>query len=123
MTSFKRVESVISFLATLLISVTIQVTQLEVSGILYKSAFSNCNLTIASRQVSTPSRITCAAMCTESAIFKAFAWTEGDCWLMEMCPLSCSSTNGDTEGWNIYCSCIKGKVFYHNSTKLVIKAD
>ena len=108
MTSFERVESVISFLATILISVTIQVTQLEVSGILYKSAFSNCNLTIAFTQVSAPSRITCAAMCTESSIFKAFAWREAYCLLMETCPLSCSSTKGDTDGWNIYCP--KGRV-------------
>ena len=109
MTSFERVESVISFLATLLISVTIHVTQLEVSGILYKSAFSNCNLTIALTQSSTCSLATCAAMCTESRIFKAFAWREEDCWLMKMCPLSCGSTTGHTEGWTIYCP--KGNVF------------
>ena len=109
MTSFERVESVISLLATLLISVTIQVTQLEVSGILYKSAFSNCNLTIGSTQLSTPSLASCAAMCTKSSIFKAFAWKERGCWLMEMCPLSCSSTKGEKEGWTIYCP--KGKVF------------
>ena len=108
MPSFERVESVISFLATLLISVTIQVTQLEVSGILYKSAFSNCNL--ASTQLSTLSCATCAAMCTKSSIFKAFAWREGECWLMEMCPLRCSSTEAETEGWNIYCPI--GKVFF-----------
>ena len=105
MTSFERVESVISFLATPLISVTIQVTQLEVSGILYKSAISNYNLTKGSTQLQTPSLATCAVMCTKSGIFKAFAWREGECWLIEMCPLSCSNdTKGDTEGWNIYCS-------------------
>ena len=110
MTSFERVESVISFLATLLISVTIQVTQLKVSGILYKSVFSNYNLTHGSTQLPTPSLATCAVMCTKSSICKAFAWSEGECWLMEMCPLSCSNdTKGDTEGWNIYCQI--GKAF------------
>ena len=109
MTSFEKVESVISFLATLLISVTIQVTQLELSGILYKSAFSNCNLTMVLTQLSMPSLATCAALCTKSSIFKAFAWREGECLLMELCPLCCSSTAGDTEGWNIYCP--KGNVF------------
>ena len=109
MTPFEKVERVVSFLAILFILVAIQVTQLEVSGILYKSALSNCNLTITSTQLSAPSRVTCAAMCTKSSMFKAFAWREEGCWLMEMCPLTCSSTNGDTEGWNIYWP--KGKVF------------
>ena len=117
MTSFERIESVISFLAILLISVTIQVTQLEVSGILYKSAFSNCDLTIGSTQLLTPSLATCAAMCTKSSIFKAFAWREGDCLLMETCPMTCSSTKGDTDGWNIYCP--KGKVPFPKKLKMI----
>ena len=65
--------------------------------------FSNCNLTIASTQLWAHSRVACAAICTESGTFKSFAWREGDCWLMEMCPLACSFTKGDIEGWNIYC--------------------
>ena len=109
MTSFEKVENVISFLATLLISVTIQVTQLEVSGILYKSAISNYNLTNGTTQLPTPSLATCAVLCTKSSLFNAFSWSEGECWLMEMCPLSCSNdTKGNTEGWNVYCS--TGKV-------------
>ena len=110
MTSFGRVENVISFLATILISVTIKVTQLEVSYALYKFAFANCNISIAITQLSTPSLSDCAAICTKSSIFKAFVCREGECWLMEMCPLSCSSTKGDKEGWNIY-NCPNGKVF------------
>ena len=79
-----------------------EVAQLEVNGIFYDYAFSNCNVTAAFIQLSTPSLATCAAMCTEST-HEAFAMREGDCGLMEACPLCCNSTNGEAGGWSVYC--------------------
>ena len=108
MASFETFKNLISFLATLLISVTIEGAQLEVSGVLYESAFSNCNLTTAIKELSAPSLATCAAICTKSGTNKAFAVREGDCGLLETCPVCCSSTSGEADGWSVYCP--KGKV-------------
>ena len=64
----------ISFAANLLNLVTIKAAQLEVVGVLYESAFSNCNLTTAFQHLSAHSLAVCAAICTKSSTYNAFAW-------------------------------------------------
>ena len=103
MTSVEKTRNVILVLATLLISVTIQITQLEMSDALYKTEFSNCDLATALVQVLAPTLASCALICTKSATCQAVALREGECALMSQCPTCCNPTSVQSDGWSVYC--------------------